>query len=35
MKFKSFIIVKICLMIQIKFLARKFFNYFSPFNTFM
>jgi hypothetical protein len=42
MKFKSFKTVKICLMIKIKFLARKIFvkiffcyHYFSPLNTFM
>jgi hypothetical protein len=34
MKFKSFQIVKICLIITLKFLARKFWFYFSPLNTF-
>ncbi len=40
MKFKSFKIVKICLMIKIKFLARKFFikilfcnHYFNPLSS--
>jgi hypothetical protein len=35
MKFKSFKIVKICLMIKIKFLERKFLYYFTPLDTFM
>jgi hypothetical protein len=35
MKFKSFKIVKICFMIKIKFLARKFWYYFRLLNTFM
>jgi hypothetical protein len=35
MKFKSFNIEKICLMIKIKLLTRKYLYYFSPFNTFM
>ncbi len=34
MKFKSFKIVKLWLMIKIKFLARKFLYDFSPLNTF-
>jgi hypothetical protein len=35
MKFKSCKIVKICLIIKLKFLARKGWYYISPLNTFM
>jgi hypothetical protein len=35
MEFKRFKIVKICLMIKIKFFSRKFLYYFSSLNIFM
>ncbi len=35
MKFKSFKIVKMCLMIKTKFLTRKLLYYFSPLKAFM